>query len=706
MAGDRANFVLKHLFVWLHALNRTLEAAIVARRRGNATLQRHSGNMAELNAQHAAQLLERLRALVADGPPALVPLALDRRESRIAAELADRHGSGLPLHRLEQQCGLSPFEISALVICVAPMVDGGYGRIYGYLMDDLSLRAPSAGLVAQLVGDAGLGLASRRRMLSAGAKLRRLGLLHAADPLSDDPAMLLVPPPGLADWLTGAAGVPPVQLGDLRMLVPDAADGGACTGELAVAAQGMRNSAAMLVGLWGGDATLHEDQALAIAAGARLRLFRAQAPLGEANQLDGLAQDLAVAASANAICWLECNPLLDGPPERREAVARLLTGRSQHLLLSASRHWRPIELIGSRPCLEIVGELVPPRASVWARDLAGIAPAAAAGLDGEFRFSRSHRRAAINLATTGLSQPVGGDGAALEQRLRSASAIVAAPDGGRSAMVVAPRRTLDDLVLPEAVHRQVAEIARLYRRSAMVDRDWGFGRISGSSGAIKVLFTGDPGTGKTLAAEAIAAQTGMHLLKVDLSQVVSKWIGETEKNLEEVFRHAEQSHSVLFFDEAEALFGKRGEVRHGTDRYANMEVSYLLQRLEGFGGGVVILASNLRDDIDPAFTRRFQIAVNFPRPAEAERRRIWELAFAEAPLGSDVNFDGLAALELTGGGIVTAARMAALLAASEDAEAISAAHLRMAIERQFSKEARLLQTGGGGDGLNVARGLR
>src|SRR5216683_2955483 len=146
---------------------------------------------------------------------------------------------------------------------------------------------------------------------------------------------------------------------------------------------------------------------------------------------------------------------------------------------------------------------------------------------------------------------------------------------------------------------------------------------------MKALFAGDPGTGKTLAAEVIAGLLGLALYKVDLARIVSKWVGETEKNLEAAFREAEESHVVLFFDEADALFGKRGEVQHGADRYANLEVSYLLQRLEDHYG-LVILASDLKDQIDNAFIRRFQIVLNFPRPSEAERLKIWEIAFPKA----------------------------------------------------------------------------
>lgn len=704
MAAGQPNFVLRHLFVWLHALNRSLDAAVARQRRDNAALARHAGNMAELNAQVAAQMLQGLRTFVAEGPPRIEPLALQPGEEKIVAELIERHGRLLPLHRLASEAGLSAFELAALVICAAPLVDPAYGRIYGYVLDDLGQRGASTALITRLALGSETGLASARRMLGPGGRLRRIGLLIASDPQSDDPAVRLSPAPGLVDWLTGACRVPPVALDDPGMLVPDTGDLAACQGELAAAARALRNGASLLVGLWGGDSALHEDMALAMAAGAGLRIYRGNLPLGDDWQAR-LAQDLAVAAGADALLWIDCGGLAELPLDRREHFARALAARPLRLLLSAAEPWRPLVLLASRPVFELAGDEIGGAFGAWSRDLAAIDPQAADELGQSFRFGRSQRRAAINLASTSLSPASLGNGG-LGEALRQACGVVAAPAGGRAALVIRPRRTLDDLVLPEAVHRQVTEVARLYRSAGRVDRDWGFGRIAGSTGAIKVLFTGDPGTGKTLAAEAIAEATGMHLLKVDLSQVVSKWIGETEKNLEEVFRHAEQCRSVLFFDEAEALFGKRGEVRHGTDRYANMEVSYLLQRLEGFGGGVVILSSNLRDEIDPAFTRRFQVAINFPRPQADERRRIWELALSGAPHEGSIRPEMLAEIELTGGGIVTAARMAALLAAADGAAEIGAVHIDEAIGRQFNKEARLLTGTGRSDSLSIARGLR
>jgi SpoVK/Ycf46/Vps4 family AAA+-type ATPase len=224
----------------------------------------------------------------------------------------------------------------------------------------------------------------------------------------------------------------------------------------------------------------------------------------------------------------------------------------------------------------------------------------------------------------------------------------------------------------------------------MVSEVWGFGRLATGEGGIKALFTGDSGTGKTLAAEVIAGTLRMPLLRVELSRVVSKWVGETERNLDAAFAEAEDGQAVLLFDEADALFGKRGNVETGVDRYANLEVSYLLQRLDDYAG-LVILASNLKDNIDPAFTRRFQSILYFPRPERAERLRIWRLAFPQqAPIDPTLDFEALSNLDLTGAGIVGAARNAALLAAEEGCAEIGKPHIVRAIACQFRREARLL----------------
>jgi SpoVK/Ycf46/Vps4 family AAA+-type ATPase len=243
------------------------------------------------------------------------------------------------------------------------------------------------------------------------------------------------------------------------------------------------------------------------------------------------------------------------------------------------------------------------------------------------------------------------------------------------------------LVLPAAERAQVLEVAAAARNWARVADEWRLDRF-GNPGVV-TLFTGEPGTGKTLAAEVIATEIGFDLMEVDLSRVVSKWLGETEKHLDAVFSEAEASNCVLFFDEADSIFGQRGEVSRGSDRYANLEVGYLLQRLERYEG-LVILASNLQANLDPAFTRRFHHVVHFPRPAEPERRRLWEIALGPpVELAEPIDLDALAALDLTGAGIAAILRSAGL-AMPNGTGPLTAIDLIAAVRKQFQREARLL----------------
>ena len=194
---------------------------------------------------------------------------------------------------------------------------------------------------------------------------------------------------------------------------------------------------------------------------------------------------------------------------------------------------------------------------------------------------------------------------------------------GPLAQRVVPRFTADELVLPPAQARQFAEIAQAMRSLARVHHQWGTAKAWNESG-LAVLFCGPPGTGKTMAAEALADALDLELYRIDLAQVVDKYIGETEKNLRRIFDAAEASDCILFFDEADALFGKRTEVKDARDRFANIEISYLLERMERFRG-LAILATNRRKDLDEAFMRRLRAVIEFPVPGAAERERIWRV---------------------------------------------------------------------------------
>ncbi len=261
-------------------------------------------------------------------------------------------------------------------------------------------------------------------------------------------------------------------------------------------------------------------------------------------------------------------------------------------------------------------------------------------------------------------------------------------DFGGLARRIVPCAGWDDLVLAARHKRQLRAIADQAHHRWRVHERWGFARRSGRGLGISALFTGASGTGKTMAAEVLAGELGLELYQVDLSAVVSKYIGETEKNLRRVFDAAEGSGTVLFFDEADALFGKRSEVKDSHDRYANVEVSYLLQRMEQYEG-IAILATNLRSALDTAFMRRLRFVVEFPFPDAGERREIWRRVLPRELPQDGVDVDRLARLNLPGGNIRNVALSAAFLAAAEES-AVTMRHLRAAAEAECAKLERPL----------------
>jgi AAA+ superfamily predicted ATPase len=267
----------------------------------------------------------------------------------------------------------------------------------------------------------------------------------------------------------------------------------------------------------------------------------------------------------------------------------------------------------------------------------------------------------------------------------------------RLAALVRPAFTLDDLVLTEEAHEKLRELVAHVDLQHVVLDGWGFRRRLPRGQGVVALFAGPPGTGKTMAAEAISAELRQDLYRIDLSAVVSKYIGETEKNLAAAFDEAERASAVLFFDEADALFGKRTEIRDAHDRYANVEVNYLLQRVETFTG-LVILATNRQAALDEAFLRRLRFVIRFEPPDRDFRRALWRRSFPrEAELG-DLDWDSLATAELTGGNIQSAALAAAYLAAANGG-VVAAEHVEHALRREYEKLGKAwtgLSAGGAG----------
>ncbi|EHK64595.1 ATP-binding protein [Achromobacter arsenitoxydans] len=253
---------------------------------------------------------------------------------------------------------------------------------------------------------------------------------------------------------------------------------------------------------------------------------------------------------------------------------------------------------------------------------------------------------------------------------------------------LAPAARWDDLVLPEPQLSVLRQIAAHLRQRYRVHQDWGFAAAQSRGLGLATLFTGESGTGKTMAAEALARETGLDLYRIDLSAVISKYIGETEKNLRRLFEAAEDGGAILLFDEADALFGKRSEVKDSHDRYANIEISYLLQRMESYRG-LAVLTTNLKSNLDGAFLRRLRFVVQFPFPDLEQRARIWGGVFPAATPTRGLDPRQLARLNLTGGSIRNVALNAAFLAADAGTE-VTMAHVLQAAHAEAAKRERPL----------------
>ena len=435
--------------------------------------------------------------------------------------------------------------------------------------------------------------------------------------------------------------------------------------------------------LEGDDATGQRDLACALAEGLGAGLYQLNGmdmPADAAEQAAFAALWGREAALLGAGLLVQC----DGAGPERQAAALRLARHLPGLVLLAANAWPASDL----PChrLRLDPPEAPERRALWLAALEELGtPIAAPALDTLASQYRLGARRIAEITRQAHARNPRGDAAALHH--------IALEEAGRHAALPALTQTIKphaswaDLVLPAAQQQQLRQIVAHARHRLTVHHAWGFANQDARGLGLATLFWGDSGTGKTLAAEVMAGELGLSLVRVDLSAVVSKYIGETEKNLRRVFDAAEQAGALLLFDEADALFGKRTEVKDSHDRYANIEVSYLLQRMEAYCG-LAILTSNHKAALDPAFQRRLRFVVHFPFPDQEQREGIWRAVFPQAaPLAADVDFARLARLDATGGSIRNMALAAAFLAA-EAGTAIGMVQLMQAARTEGAKRER------------------
>ncbi len=593
--------------------------------------------------------------------------------------------SSAHLHALQTRFGLNGFEIDCLLVALSAEISPSFERVFAYLNDAISAKLPGADILLRTVAP---GELSHKALLGPDGRLQRYGLLVAADSGRYGPFRVAE---GVLRYALRQEGCDPLLArawhdADVPPLAP-------------VLWSSRSDDIEQLKALLdAGSADAHHDpRPLVVSLRARAGSGRqyltqiACQQLGvgcislDARKLKGSddAQRTLTAAMRDALLlgaavfvhhadvWLDDAQQLG---ELRAHLQFLVRELGWALILASEADlglpaWFPAARVAD---VAWAAPSAPLRTDAWCAllpQLRGILPEwhapLAAALGAKFRLTQGEIALACQRTRNAAEHPF--TEAGWSDLLHRVAGSVATPRLSSLAQALPVRHTLADLVLPADRLAALHDVVRRVRHRTQVLERWGLDAVSSGGRGLVALFHGASGTGKSMAAESIAGELRMQLFRIDLAGVVSKYIGETEKNLRAVFEEADRADAVLFFDEADALFGKRSDVKDAHDRYANIEINYLLQRIEQFEG-IAVLATNMRAHLDDAFVRRIHITVEFPLPREAERLGLWDRSFPDsAPLAGDIDWPFLAQrFELTGGAIRNAALGAAFLAADHD----------------------------------------
>ncbi len=701
MLNTFPSLTIAHLLLRLRPLNRTLRIAVERQKQFAAQLMRPDLSPLCLTDEHVTLLLKSVEKSQSTTNSTKYSWSLSPEESSAENEIrsqAAAQGLSLALDQLANDIHLSEFEQQVLLVCAAAELDRSYERIYAFLLDDLNRRFPCVELFATLTSTNLEEQLSSRQALSSFGRLRRYRLLIPVGAPPSELRQEFQLGPDVFMFLTGSGmNVASLCQDRAEVSVPENAPP-PCSLPARQFERMVRSLSAgtvSTIGIWGpgknGSAEVVKALSCALRRPLRrLSVFDLEEPAADPARV--LQAHVRAASGLRSLLWIDVDGIAEPNRDRLQRLLAEIVATSQlTTILTGNLPWRPDALLQSDGYteLELSEPLLHQREQIWSTNFPELETDEITSLSSRFGLGSSEIHSVSKLARTQAWIAGNGQPDSVRNHLHTACSMVMRRSTSHFASVIPPKRGPEDLVLRPDLHAQVIEVAKFHSLRQRVDQDWGFCHLN-SAGGMKALFTGEPGTGKTLAAEVIAGLLNVTLYKVDLARIVSKWVGETEKNLEAAFREAEDSLSVLLFDEAEALFGSRSEVQHGADRYANLEVSYLLQRLES-STAPIVLASNVKDLIDSAFVRRFQIVVHFPRPALPERRRIWQNAFPKsAPVSADVDLEALANLDMTGAAIVGTARSAAMLAADAGSSVVSMADVVRATARQFRREARVL----------------
>ena len=594
-----------------------------------------------------------------------------------------------PLHVFCEEHGVGPIGERLLLFILAPSLWGELARLYGILSNDLGRPTIDEHLLCQLLGDT-IDRREIARQLDRDSPLLQQGLIRAGSQprpfqsLIADPVLVKVfagesidedPEPGIAlvpatiplEQLVAAPGLVDRALADLA-LEP--------AGRARIVVRGRRGSGRRT---W--LATLAKRAGRTLATIDATRLLRER----RVDELTTILQRMHLHG------WLPCIDGLDSVSSEDALLLSMVRERiAMHrgpLAVRLLRHTTP-PLEPGYVVIDLPALTVAERAELWAQRAGELGMVLHHPDELAARFPVGAGTITRVVRAVAPRAPVDVD-RALTDSLRQHVEVQMSSLATR----VTRLPSWSQVALPTEIADSIAELIARVRYRRVVYDTWGFEQVMSTSRGLTALFQGGPGTGKTLVAGALAHELGLDLYRVDLARVVSKWVGETEKNLAEVLDAAEEGHALLLFDEADAIFARRTEVHTALDRYSNLEVNYLLQRLDSFEG-VVVLTTNLQTSIDPALKRRLTCQLTFPFPDEGTRERLWRMHLpAQLPCAGELDLAGLARrYQMSGGYIRNAAIRAAFLAA-QDHTPLSQLHLERAIRAEFREAGKPLGSG-------------
>jgi SpoVK/Ycf46/Vps4 family AAA+-type ATPase len=640
-----------------------------------------------------------------------------RSEIRQQRRASVENGVYLSLVHLARIFGLTPFEEQVILICLAPEIDLKFERLYGYLQDDVTRKSPTADLAMKLLCSSAGDKLNARAVFSPQASLFRLQLVRYQDDgsahflarglkLDERIEGFLLGTPSMEKDLTSClSSFPsPVSLRSLRW--PEELTNGLIAVSQTHLTSRAQPARKLVYNFYGPKGTGRKSLAASLCKELDVALLIVdlhEVRLRQSSFEELVQKTFREAVLQPAAIYVEHFDLLAEDDEKTVSQLRYLIARLEEFswltFVATEKMWEPAGMLKDHVYLSV--ELPMPdlkaRVELWP-----IMAARAADRDGLLNRETNWEELAVKFRLTPGQMRDGLVGARNYACLRAGpGASVELTDLHRgcraqsnqkltsSARRLTPRHSWPDITLPRNELAQLREVCAQVKHRRKVYDEWGFGHKVSTAKGLAVLFHGPSGTGKTTAVEILANELQLEAYKIDLSTVVSKYIGETEKNLSAIFQEAETSNALLFFDEADSLFGKRSEVKDAHDRYANIEINYLLQRMDEFEG-LVILATNLRKNIDEAFFRRMHFAIEFPFPDETNRYHIWKQHIPRsAPVANDIDFNFLAGrLNITGGNIKNIVVNAAFLAA-ENSGVIHMKHLMRATRREYEKMGRL-----------------